>query len=60
MIFREYVYIKHPDEGGFAQKRGLTTPPKLGIGDGAIGFWNAVRKAWPQPNINAENSERIK
>jgi transposase-like protein len=26
--------------------RGLTTEPKLAIGDGALGFWAAVRKVW--------------
>jgi len=29
------------------QHQGLTTPPKLAIGDGALGFWNAIRKVWP-------------
>ena len=28
-------------------QRGLTKPPKLAIGDGAMGFWNAVGKVWP-------------
>ncbi len=28
-------------------QRGLTTAPKLAIGDGAMGFWNAVGKVWP-------------
>ena len=27
--------------------RGLTVDPKLAIGDGALGFWKAVRQAWP-------------
>ena len=27
--------------------RGLTTDPKLAIGDGALGFWAALRKAFP-------------
>ena len=26
--------------------RGLTTPPKLAIGDGALGFWAALRKVY--------------
>jgi putative transposase len=30
------------------QARGLTTEPKLAIGDGALGFWKAVRQIWPQ------------
>lgn len=30
-----------------AQARGLTTDPKLAIGDGALGFWKAVRQVWP-------------
>lgn len=28
--------------------RGLSIPPKLAIGDGALGFWNALEKVWPQ------------
>jgi transposase-like protein len=28
--------------------RGLNIPPKLAIGDGALGFWNALEKVWPQ------------
>jgi len=31
-----------------ARARGLTTEPKLAIGDGALGFWKAVRQIWPQ------------
>ena len=29
------------------QARGLTLDPKLAIGDGALGFWKAVRQIWP-------------
>ena len=29
------------------KRRGLTIDPKLAIGDGALGFWAAVRKLWP-------------
>src|SRR5262249_17576770 len=29
------------------QARGLTIDPKLAIGDGALGFWKAVRQIWP-------------
>ncbi len=29
-------------------QRGLTIPPKLAVGDGALGFWKAVGKIWPQ------------
>jgi transposase-like protein len=29
------------------QARGLTTSPKLAIGDGALGFWNALAKTYP-------------
>jgi putative transposase len=29
------------------QARGLTLEPKLAIGDGALGFWKAVRQVWP-------------
>jgi putative transposase len=28
------------------QARGLTVEPKLAIGDGALGFWKAVRQVW--------------
>jgi putative transposase len=28
--------------------RGLTIDPKLAIGDGALGFWKAVRQVWPE------------
>ena len=28
--------------------QGLTVPPKLAIGDGALGFWNALTKHWPE------------
>jgi len=28
------------------QARGLTIEPKLAIGDGALGFWKAVRQVW--------------
>ena len=30
-----------------AQTRGLTIEPKLATGDGALGFWKAIRKVWP-------------
>jgi putative transposase len=30
------------------ESRGLTIPPKLAIGDGALGFWKAVTKQWPK------------
>ena len=29
------------------KSQGLSKPPKLAIGDGALGFWNAVTKVWP-------------
>lgn len=29
------------------KKRGLKVPPKLAVGDGALGFWSALEKAWP-------------
>jgi transposase-like protein len=29
------------------RERGLTTSPKLAIGDGALGFWNAMKKSYP-------------
>jgi putative transposase len=30
------------------KQRGLSIDPKLAIADGALGFWAAARKAWPQ------------
>jgi transposase-like protein len=30
------------------QARGLTIEPKLAIGDGALGFWKAVRQTWSE------------
>jgi putative transposase len=30
------------------QARGMTIDPKLAIGDGALGFWKAVRQVWPE------------
>ena len=30
-----------------AQSRGLVIAPKLAIGDGALGFWKAVKQVWP-------------
>lgn len=29
------------------QSQGLTLPPKLAVGDGALGFWKAIEKRWP-------------
>ena len=29
------------------RERGLETPPKLAIGDGALGFWKAITKTYP-------------
>ena len=29
------------------KSQGMTTAPELAIGDGALGFWNAVTKFWP-------------
>lgn len=29
-------------------QRGLTRSPKLAVGDGALGFWAAMRKLWPE------------
>src|SRR3990167_10057552 len=31
--------------------RGLSIPPKLAIGDGALGFWKALEEVWPQTRI---------
>jgi putative transposase len=33
------------------KQRGLTTAPKLAIGDGAMGFWAALRKVYPTTRI---------
>lgn len=30
------------------ESQGLTIPPKLAIGDGALGFWKAVARKWPE------------
>ena len=30
------------------EAQGLHAPPKLAIGDGALGFWKALAKKWPQ------------
>lgn len=30
------------------KKRGLTAPPELAIGDGALGFWTALREVFPE------------
>jgi putative transposase len=30
------------------QARGLTVAPQLAIGDGALGFWKAMRQVWPE------------
>ena len=30
------------------KNRGLTDPPRLAVGDGALGFWQAIGKVWPQ------------
>ncbi len=30
------------------KSRGLTVSPKLAVGDGALGFWNALDKVYPQ------------
>lgn len=29
------------------ESQGLTMPPKLAVGDGALGFWKAITKKWP-------------
>jgi transposase-like protein len=29
------------------RQHGLTVPPKLAVGDGALGFWNALSKVYP-------------
>ena len=33
------------------KRRGLKTPPKLAIGDGALGFWKALRKVFPKTRV---------
>ena len=33
---------------GGLKKRGLTVPPELAIGDGALGFWTALRDVFPE------------
>ena len=29
------------------KQRGLTTPPKVAVGDGAMGFWKALMQVYP-------------
>ena len=31
------------------KKRGLDVPPKLAVGDGALGFWAALDEGYPEP-----------
>lgn len=31
--------------------RGLSVPPKLAIGDGAMGFWGALEEVWPLTHV---------
>jgi putative transposase len=33
------------------KKRGLTTAPELAIGDGALGFWTALREVLPPSGL---------
>ena len=35
------------DLPGRLKKRGMTVPPQLAIGDGALGFWTALRDVFP-------------
>lgn len=30
------------------ESQGFTLPPKLAVGDGALGFWKALAKKWPE------------
>jgi len=30
------------------KNRGLQIPPKIAVGDGALGFWAAIRKVFPE------------
>ena len=30
------------------KKRGLTVDPSLAVGDGALGFWKAIKQVWPK------------
>jgi putative transposase len=34
-----------------AKRRGLVVAPKLAIGDGSLGFWKALRKAYPATKV---------
>jgi len=29
------------------KRRGLSSPPKVAVGDGALGFWAAIEEVWP-------------
>lgn len=33
------------------KQRGLNQPPKLAIGDGALGFWAALEEVYPEPRV---------
>ncbi|MCY4472104.1 MAG: transposase [Kistimonas sp.] len=37
---------------GGVEKQGLVNAPALAIGDGAPGFWKAVKKVWQRPGTN--------
>ena len=30
------------------KRRGMTAPPMVAVGDGALGFWAAAREVWPE------------
>lgn len=44
------------------KKRGLVMPPELAIGDGALGFWTALREVFPDTrghHAHASDRERL-
>ncbi len=40
------------------KKRGLTIAPDLAIGDGALGFWTALRDIYPTVNGGVKTCQR--
>ncbi len=41
-----------------SNSRGLTTAPRLAIGDGALGFWNALDEIFPETKNSVAGSTK--
>ena len=41
------------------KRRGLTTEPKLAVGDGALGFWKALAEVFPNTRAQAVAAARL-